>query len=304
MVYASRHAVAGHGLRQRQRVAARAGCSLLLVLTLCWWAAGAPAAESGAVNMKLMLVQQYLSSSTAGKIRESGNPEAIRLLDRTAELFEQANAASSDDPAAAEEFVAQALRSFSSASTAMARGQGDPDQARKRNEQLLSEIGLYRESFNESLRQKGPAFATLLDADRLDSLLAEAGSLQGEGRHADATKPLQAAYDMTVAAVTRLRANENVVYALEFRTPADEFRYEENRNQSYELLVERMVASGAAEGSAGKLVERFVQEGRRLKSAAADEAARGDFEKAIETMEDANKNLVRALQMMGMPIPG
>ncbi len=264
----------------------------------------AHAAESGAVSMKLMLVQQYLGSTTARKIRESGNPEAIRLLDRTAELFEQANDVSRDDPAAAEEFVAQALRSFSSASTAMTRGQGDPDQARKRNEQLLSEIGLYRESFNQSLRQKGPAFAGLLDAERLDSLLAEAEALKAQDRHTDASKPLQAAYDMTVEAVSRLRDNENVVYALEFRTPADEFRYENNRNQSYELLVERMVASGAAEGSAAKLVDRFVQEGRRLKSTAADEAARGDYEKAIKTMEDANRNLVRALQMMGMPIPG
>lgn len=276
----------------------------LTVLTL----AGQPAAaDATATDKKLKLVEHYLVSKTAERIRESGNADATQLLKRAAELLARARERlAAGDVADADVSVAQALRSFSSASTAMTRARGSTEELKKRNAQLRNEVAVYRDSFRASLLEKGPSFAGLLDDSRLDALLARAQKLTAANKHVDASKPLQDAYDMTVAAVTRLRNNETVVYALDFQTPADEFRYESNRNQSYELLVQQMTIAGAESGSrsAAPLVERFVEDARNLKEQADDQAARGDYEQAIKTMEGANKSLVRALRMMGMSIPG
>jgi hypothetical protein len=53
-----------------------------------------------------------------------------------------------------------------------------------------------------------------------------------------------------------------------------------------------------------KLAERYRDEGEKLRQEAEAQAASGQFEAAIKTMEEANKRLVRSLQMMGLSIPG
>ena len=55
---------------------------------------------------------------------------------------------------------------------------------------------------------------------------------------------------------------------------------------------------------AKKLAQRYADEGAVLRREAEQQAASGQFETAIATMEEANKRLVRSLQMMGLSIPG
>jgi tetratricopeptide (TPR) repeat protein len=275
--------------------------ALLLLITAPVMAAS----DKSAMEKKLRLVQHYLNSKTADKIESAGNPEAQDLLSRSRELAELAEKAlKSGELSDAENAITQALQSFSSASAAMRRGKDSQVVVQKKNEQLLLEIKDYRASFLSSLKDKGPAFANLLDIPRLESLIGQASTLGEQGKHRQAHDVLQSAYQMTVTAVTRLRDNETLVYALEFRTPADEYRYELNRYQSYEILVQQMRDSGKDQGSVGKMVLKFVDKAKELKKRAADEATTGDFEKAIKTMEEANRSLGRALQMMGLPIPG
>jgi hypothetical protein len=239
------------------------------------------------------------------RIRESASRRAHDLLDRAIELREQARRALADgDLDLAEKDIGLALRSISAATTALAQEGRSSEDVARRNAALRDEIRGYRESFNQTVLSKGPQFASLLDAARVDELIAEADALSASGEHARAATPLQEAYQLTVNALTRLRENETVVYSLNFRTPADEYRYEEKRHESYALLVHQMVSSGAAKGSRAELVNRFLEQAARLAEQARREAGAGDHAAAIETMEDANQSMVRALQMMGLSIPG
>jgi len=277
------------------------------VLALAIALAGPPAgaADAGALQKKLYLVGYYLDSETSLRIRRSDNRRAQDLLERAVKLHEEARRALSDgDLALAEREIGLALRSISAASSALSRGNTPHAETAARNARLRDEIAGYRVSFDQGVLDKGPQFASLLDTQRADALLARADALTREGKHAEAEVPLREAYQLTVDAVTRLRSNETVVYALNFRTPADEYRYEEKRHESYALLVHQMVSTGAAQGSRQALVNRFLEDASRLASDARKQAEGGDHTTAIKTMEEANQSMVRALQSMGLAIPG
>jgi len=273
----------------------------LLALALALAPPAARAAADEALQKKLYLVGYYLDSATSTRIRQSDNRRAQDLLDRAVKLHEEARRALADgDIALAEREIGLALRSISAASTALSQDKAPADETAARNARLREEIVGYRESFDRTLLEKGPQFANLLDAGRLDALLARADEFTRAGEHAKADEPLREAYQLTVDAVTRLRRNETVVYALNFRTPADEYRYEEKRHESYALLVHQMVSQGAAQGPRQALVDRFLEDASRLASEAREQAAGGEHTAAIKSMEDANKSMVRALQMMGL----
>ena len=70
------------------------------------------------------------------------------------------------------------------------------------------------------------------------------------------------------------------------------------------MLVDQMSRSGELSEQALKLAQRYASEGAKLRQEAESQAASGQFEAAITTMEEANKRLVRSLQMMGLSIPG
>ena len=298
-------AVTGHAAPARPGLLRRGLGHALVALALASVTAAAFAAGHDALRKKLDLVSYYLDSATSTRIRQSDNRRAQDLLERAVALREEARRALEDDDLElASREIGLALRSISAANSALTQDGSSSEALARRNEELRKEIAGYRQSFDRSVLEKGPEFASLLDGNRLDDLLARAERLAAAGKHAEASAPLNEAYRLTVDAVARLRSNETVVYSLEFRTPADEFRYEEKRHESYALLVHQMVSSGASQGSREALVHRFFEEASRLAAQARDEADRGRHDDAIKSMEDANKNMVRALQMMGLAIPG
>lgn len=265
--------------------------------------AAQPSADS--VKKKLDLAVYYLESGTVSKIEQSDSELAKSHLQRFRSLIEQAQAAyAAGDYQRTSDDVSNALQAMSAASAALRQSRQPSGQTVKRNQELRQEIQSYRTSFIYGAREKGPSAAALLDLELLDKLLHRAETSTSKGDHAQSRKLLEEAYQMTVSAVASLRQNDTVVYSLDFQTPADEFRYEADRYKGYEILIDQLVAAGKSEGQAGKLVERYVGEGEKLKSEASQLAAAGHYDQAIKTMEDANRSLARALQMMGVPIPG
>jgi len=260
---------------------------------------------AGGVENKLRLLLSYLNSKTAGRLRESDNLQAKKLLDRAVELSRNVRQALDDGQLeVGNRQSTEGLLAFSDAAAAFKRAKSGDDAQEKRNVDLLNEIESYREAFARGLKEKGPAAAGLLDSGRLEDLLSRAGTLRQAGRHVEAGELLREAQQLTVIAVTRLRKNETVVYSLDFRTPADEYRYELDRHAGYVLLVEQMSARETITPQAGKLAARFTAKAAELKAAAERSAGNGDFKAAIKGMEEANKSLTRALQMMGLAIPG
>ncbi len=258
-----------------------------------------------AIAKKLELLQRYLGSNSAEKIASGDNTAAKELLARANERGEKAlQSYNRGDMSIAEERLTEAYRAYSEALDLQRSKRTGYGEIKKQNAGLRAEIASYLQAFDEALLAKGPAAAGLLNRSRVNELLEQSTYLEENGDPKTAQTRIKEAYNMAVAALTRIRENETVVYSLDFRTPADEYRYEQNRHQSYSMLVEQMSQSGELSAQALKLAQRYADEGAKLRREAEAQAASGQFETAIATMEEANKRLVRSLQMMGLSIPG
>ncbi|ROR34113.1 hypothetical protein [Inmirania thermothiophila] len=278
------------------------GCALLALAV----AAGpvAPAGADEGLAQRLRLLRYYLQPDLTRPLEQAANPRARELLARARDAAEAAErAAEAGDEEEAARRTETALQLLASArSAAQERADGDTPRDRERIRQMRQEIEAYRQAFDAGLREKGPQAAALLDRARFEALVAEAREAERKGRLGEARTRLEHAYQMIVTALTRLRRNDTVVYGLDFRTPADEYAYEQRRNESYRMLVEQMAAE--AEAARRRLADPFRDRAEQLRQEAEAAAAAGDWARAIRTMEEANRQLVRALRAMGLPVPG
>ncbi len=280
-----------------------AACLVLLPAAL--HAQAADPNQAIAVAKKLELLQRYLDSSSTKKIDGSDNAAAIELLGRARERGEQAlQSYNRGDMGIAGERLTEAFRAYTEALDTLRAKSAGTAEIKQQNDALREEIASYLQAFDEALLAKGPAASGLLNRGRVNELLEESRYLEENGDAQTAQNRLKEAYGMAVGALTRVRENETVVYTLDFRTPADEYRYEQNRHQSYTMLVDQMRSSSELSEQALKLAQRYADEGAKLRAEAESQAAAGQYETAIQTMEEANKRLVRSLQMMGLSIPG
>lgn len=279
--------------------------ALLLLLPL---AASSQAVDPNlavTIAKKLELLQRYLGSASAQKIAGGDNVTAQELLARANERAEQAlQSYNRGDMQIAETRLSEAFRAYTEALGALRAKGAESSELKQLNAGLRDEIRAYLQAFDEALLARGPSAAGLLNRGRVNELLDQARHIEEDGDPRTAQGYLKEAYNMATAALARIRENETVVYNLDFRTPADEYRYEQNRHQSYTMLVTQLRQSSELGEQALRLAQRYQDEGGQLRREAEALAAAGQFEAAIKTMEEANKRLVRSLQMMGLSLPG
>ena len=257
------------------------------------------------IEQKIRLVETLINSPAARSAAEGHEGDSRSLIEQGRRAIDDAHKALADarfDDAV--RLADEALRAVSSASRRMSPGEGAlPESAQRKNLQDLGDqVGMYRNSIEELSRdaQKGAAAKALLG--RVDGLTAESRQLVEAGRIGEAGKKMAEAYKLAVEELSRLRAGQEVLLSLKFDTPADEFAYEKKRFASNEIMVDMMVAEGRAAGDKRRLVDGFVEEGRRLGTQADEQAKAGRHAEAVKLMEQASAQLIRALQSMGVPV--
>lgn len=152
-------------------------------------------------------------------------------------------------------------------------------------------------------RRKGLPLSKLLDQAQVESWLREARSHAEQGDYTTALRVLGRASSAVESALSRARARETVTYALEFKTPEDEYRYEYERNRSYVSLAQILLNTAPAELRRRiPLIKRLIA--RSEKQVAEAEALKqsGDMAQALTTIERANKTIVQALRMGGLAL--
>lgn len=288
-----------------RRIFAWAG--LVLALAAAHGAPGAraqasPESRRPVVEQKLKLIENLLNSPKVRDAAAGDNAEIKGLVAKARELVEAARgdlAGQEYDRAA--NTLDEALKAVSAVSARASRGGAtlSEDARRAQNADLTEQIRTYRGSLAEAAKLDKAAQDAL---GRLDRVTAEAAEMTRAGRHADANRLLAEAYKLAVTSVSQSRAGQTVVMSLKFETPADEFAYEQRRNQSQAMLVDMMVSEGRAQGSLKDAVNRQTTESRKLRERAESEAKTGDYKSAIKSMEQATGELTRALQTMGLPV--
>jgi hypothetical protein len=289
---------------------ARAGWALraaLLALAVLAAAGSVPVAVAATderaplLGQKLRLVERLLASASE---RHGAESDARSALEGVGVLVASARAdLASGSLDEAETALDEALRQVSAIARGARAAASPRPQLQDRYRQLLEGVRGFRAAFAEVVAEKGEATAAVLDGRRLDALVDAAERAADEQRYAEGVRRLAEAYQMLSLALTEVRASETLEHRLVFASPAEEYRYEQERYKSHELLIKLMVAEREPAADTLARIHGEVERAMALDDRARTLAGSGDYAAAIRSQEAAVDHLVKALQQGGLFVP-
>ncbi len=261
--------------------------------------------ERRVLESKLRMLEQILyHSKRARRIEAGGNRRAIALLEDAKNAYQQARTLfDSGDLEPARQASRVSLDNVTRAFALIVDTQGLNAQARERYRESLENIRVYEKALSDTARRKGLPLDKLLDQARVEALLHEAQGHAEKGDYTAALRILSRASARVESALSRARARETVTYALEFKTPADEYRYEYDRNRSYVSLAQVLLNTAPAEMRRRiPLIKRLIAKSEQQVARAEKLKQAGDMAQALVAIEQANKTIVQALRMGGLAL--
>ena len=133
----------------------------------------------------------------------------------------------------------------------------------------------------------------------IDAFLKRAEDEARAGHLEQAKVSVEQGYLLAKAAIGSMRDGDTLVRSLNFATKEEEYRYEVDRNDTHRMLLKMLVDQSKAER-----VGSFMDKATALRGQAEGAASAGDFPAAIRLLEDSTRELVRAIRMSGVYIPG
>ena len=264
----------------------------------------AEAAKLG-VGQNIEFVERLIHGSVASKnILESNNEEALQLREKALEHLKKAKEAKErgdNDTITKELHEAKAaiFKGMQLVGKKLVNEKKQDNYLKKRHslEALLEahhRIATEKEGNNESLEVE----------DYARSQLNEAQAESTKGDFARALELTNSAYLSVKVSLTKLREGKTLVRSLHFETKADEYKYELDRNDTHNMLINTVLKEKRADPRLGKMMDIPMSQAEKLRQQAEQEAARGDYENAIKTMEQSTKQIIKAIRLGGIFIPG
>lgn len=274
-------------------------------------AAGGTAKQSSreVIQQKLMLVKMLLSKSSAIERAANSDDPAIKQQGAAVlALYAKANTTfNAGDIAEAEKLLDKVLSLITNTS----RLAPDPAQIeaeqRARYAELLESVRGIQITYQEMRKDMSPKDKQLpvvdVNLERTRVLLDQSQTLAHGNRYKEAVFLLDNAYTAGISDLNKLMGSAVMTYELKFNSPAEEFDHEMARYRSYEDLIPIAHVELKPNEDSIKMSERFVQEGRAARNTAKQQAAGGDYQTAINTLQGATKRLQTALRTLGLMVP-
>lgn len=256
------------------------------------------------IDQKIRLLETLLNSPAAKSAVVDAPGESTSLVVHAQQIIAEARQHAAEGRYdVAGKAVDDAMKLVGKATRRQSSDTSFADSAqRKTYLDLSDQVATYRRSVVDLTRDSQLADAARALLIRVDLLVADAAQLSAANRLGEANKKLADAYKLVTEDIARLRQGQQVVMSLKFDSPAEEFSYEEKRFGSNQIMVDMLIADGKADGDRRKLIDQFLAEAARLEREAEMHAQNGGHQDAVKAMERANGQLVRALQMMGVPV--
>lgn len=261
------------------------------------------------VQQKLQLVKMLLAQSTAIERAARSDDAAIKqqATDTLALYAKAHNAFDAGDMAAAEGLLNEVLRLITDTSRLAPDPAKVEAEQRARYAEILENVQGIQITYQEMRKDMSPKDKQLpvIDAnlERTSVLLNQAQALAKSNRYKEAIFLLDNAYSAGVSDLNKLMGSAVMTYELKFKSAAEEFDHEMARYRSYEELIPIAHAELKPNEGSIKMSERFVQESRAARDTAKQQAAGGDHQAAIITLQGATKRLQTALRTLGLMTP-
>ena len=262
-----------------------------------------PSRES--IQQRLGAISTLIETSSGAKqVESSGNATArskrtaARVLWRTADTAfrdgDNATASSLLDEAAKAMF--DAVRQASPEEVTAVKERLDFDARMESTEALLT---AQKRIVKEKGIKKSEEFIK-----EAEELLKRANSLAVSGELKPARAVLDQAYLSVKAAVRGMRSGDTLVRSLNFANKEEEYHYEIDRNDTHLMLVTILLAEKRASAGLDAMVKSALAQAALQRNAAEALAGKRDFDSAVRSLEDATRELVRAIRGAGVYIPG
>ena len=286
--------------------------SALLALALGAVAAPVHAATDGAKPAdtshggRLQSVRSLIEESSAAKrIEQSSNASAKAKRDEARELHRQAVAAhEAGDHPRADKLLNQASQMMFEA-VRLAEHDGS-FRAKKETDfgNRLSSVDALVSAWERICEEKKCPAGERGEVRRgVDERLQESRRLRDRGEIDAARGRLDQAYVAIKVAIEHRRSGDTLVRSLQFKTREEEYRYELDRNDTHRMLI-RILAEDRVQGSAAAALQKLLEQAAVMRTQAEKEAAGGQFDAAVQTLEGATRELQKALRGAGIYIPG
>lgn len=263
------------------------------------------AAERQGAPLQIPFVEKLVETSSAARqVESSGVAAAIERRRHARELLARAAVQNrSGDDGAVQDLLGQAVAAmFEAVSLA---GSKERTAAKKMVDfdARLESVEALLAAYDRISLDKQSADREAVDG-RIRDIVSRAGELRRLGEVDAARETLDAAYLEAKNAIEALRGGDTLVRSLSFATREEEYRYELDRNDTHNMLVTVLIRNKLEAEGVRAMVTPFLEHAARLREQAEDEAARGEFENAIKTLEASTGQLVRAIRGAGVFIPG
>jgi hypothetical protein len=272
--------------------------SWLLVLMLA-----VPGQASAQVTEQLRRLQSVgtliESSSAARQIESSGDAGAREKRDNARLIHREAAATlQAGDAVAAARLLDQAAREMMSGAR-LAR----PEQVagvkaqRDYDARLESARALLLAQQRITQEKGGPAQTTR----SIEDLIQAAERQASAGRLDEARASVDRAYLTARVSIEAMRRGDTLVRSLNFASKREEYDYEVDRHETHRMLVQLLLAERK---DLATLMQPSMDRAAAQRGVAEAAARRGEHEAAIKSMEEATRELVRAIRAGGLYIPG
>lgn len=273
--------------------------------------ASAPAAKASRqlVEQKEAFLRRVLSDSPATRrIEASRNREAGRYLKEAQESYGKAVLAiNNNDIAAADRQLNEAISLIGKARQLAPDPLARDAEHRVRYAQMLESVDSLRASYQRHLQlaARQPAGAAAIDAQlgKVAQIVDRARSLAGAEQVVEANKALGDAERMLMVSISLVLGARTVEYAQRFKTPAEEYAYELDRNRSYADLIPIAIAEFKPGGDVIRDIQKLVDTNRRLREQAQQQAAALNHRAALTALNGGTAQLQSALAAAGLRVP-
>lgn len=246
------------------------------------------------------------TSSGARRIKASHNSTAMAKRDEAQELLEKASKNFRDgDLTAADRVLGRVTSTMFEAIRLVGAGGSTMKKHSEDFDALSESVTVLLAALKRIAKEKNVLSSV---APKIDEYYAEAErarAMRASGKVDEGRKILDKAYVSTKVAIEGLRGGDTLVRSLSFATKEDEYNYEVSRNETHKMLVKVLLEEKMkTTPSVGKMVNKFLDKAKALRAEAEAQAKAGNHEKAVSTMEQSTKEMVRAIRSAGVYIPG
>ena len=256
------------------------------------------------VNQKLMFADMLLKSKNSQTVLNSNIDDAIELHKMAeADLNsarENLKAGKNADAYKQAENAIVLLKK----STKLVPNESALEQMKERYKELLVSVKdfevSHKESYQRILKKQGKDAVNDYDKNEVEKLKTSAEQSAKKGDYLKANQNLEKAQRMITVSLHKMLNNQTIVYDLNFETAEEEYEYELKRFAGYEELIPIAVEQKRPAEGAKKLMESFLKKGQDLRDRAVKNAKAGDYPTAIAMLQDATKDVRRALRMIGV----